>query len=61
MFRKLRNLYYKIKYSNLKGGAVGVIIGNKKSKTDFDEKVAEHYLVIRPMMRFLHLSEKDII
>lgn len=41
MFRKLRNLYYKIKYSNLKGGAVGVIIGNKKSKTDFDEKVAE--------------------
>lgn len=41
MFTKIRNLYYKIKYSNLKGGAVGVIIGNNKSKTNFDEKVAE--------------------
>lgn len=41
MLTKIRNLYYKIKYSNLKGGAVGVIIGNKKSKTDFDEKFAE--------------------
>lgn len=43
MFTKLRNLYYKIKYSNLKSnaGAVGVIIGNKKDKDDFNARIEE--------------------
>ena len=40
MFEKLQKLYYKIKYSNLKSdsGSVGVIIGKKKNKDDFNKK-----------------------
>lgn len=40
---KLRDLYYKLKYRNLKGsaGAVGVIIGSKKNKDDFNERLEE--------------------
>ncbi len=40
---KLRDLYYKLKYRNLKGDAVavGVIFGNKKKKDDFNEKLEE--------------------
>ncbi len=43
MLMKLRNLYYKIKYKNLKGSAcaVGVIIGDKKKKDDFNIKLDE--------------------
>lgn len=43
MFTKLRNLYYKIKYSNLKSdsGAVGIIIGSNDSKDDFNIKLEE--------------------
>lgn len=40
---KLRDLYYRLKYRNLKGSAaaVGVIIGGKKKKDDFDKKLDE--------------------
>lgn len=43
MFTKLRQLYYKIKYSNLKSesGAVGVVIGKKKNKDDFNAMLEE--------------------
>lgn len=43
MLVKLRSLYYKLKYRNLKGssGAVGVIISNRKKKDDFNEKLVE--------------------
>ena len=43
MFTKLRKLYYKIKYSNLKSGsgAVGVIIGSKKNNDDFNHRLDE--------------------
>lgn len=43
MYMKLRDLYYKLKYRNLKSGAgaVGVIFGSKKKNDDFNAKLEE--------------------